>query len=77
MINVTKEISLLTKQENQLHTSLDNLRGQRSLVKEHRQLEKELTVVLGKRQNLQAWAVFELKCPSTDLIHPDLELSSN
>ncbi len=63
MISVTEEISLLTKQENQLHTSLDNLRGQRSKVKEHRQLEKELSVILGKRQNLQAWAVFELKMP--------------
>ena len=48
MINVTEEISLLTKQENQLHTSLDNLRGRRSKVKEHKQLEKELAVVLGK-----------------------------
>ena len=48
MISVTEEISLLTKQENRLHTSLDNLRGQRSKVKEHKQLEKELAVVLGK-----------------------------
>ena len=46
-----------------LHTSLDNLRGQRSKVKEHRQLEKELAVVLGKRQNLQAWTVFKLGMP--------------
>ena len=63
MICVAEEISLLTKQEDRLHNSLDNLRGQRSKVKEHRQLEKELAVVLGKRQNLQAWAVFELKMP--------------
>ncbi|WP_009630521.1 hypothetical protein [Synechocystis sp. PCC 7509] len=63
MISVTEEISLLTKQENQLHTSLDNLRGQKSKVKEHKQLEKELTGVLEKRQNLQAWAVFEVGMP--------------
>lgn len=63
MINVIEEISLLTKQENQLHTSLDNLRGQRSKVKEHKQLEKELAAVLRKRQNLQAYEVFELGMP--------------
>jgi hypothetical protein len=63
MICVAEEISLLTKQENQLHNSLDNLRGQRSKVKEHRQLEKDLAVVLGKRQNLQAWSVFEIGMP--------------
>jgi signal recognition particle GTPase len=63
MISVTEEISLLTKQENQLHTSLDNLRGQRSKVKEHKQLEKELAGVLRKRQNLQAYEVFELGMP--------------
>ena len=63
MISVTEEISLLTKQENRLHTSLDNLRGQRSKVKEHRQLAQELSGVVSKRQNLQAWAVFELKMP--------------
>jgi hypothetical protein len=63
MISVTEEISLLTKQENQLHTSLDNLRGQRSKVKEHKQLEKELAAVLRKRQNLQAYEVFELGMP--------------
>ena len=62
-INVTEQISLLTKQENQLHTSLDNLRGQKSKVKEHKQVEKELAGVLGKRQNLQAWAVFEIGMP--------------
>ena len=49
MICVTEEILLLTKQENKLHTSLDNLRGQRSLVKEHRQLEKDLAVVLTRK----------------------------
>jgi hypothetical protein len=63
MISVTEEISLLTKQENQLHTSLDNLRRQRSKVKEHKQLEKELAAVLRKRQNLQAYDVFELGMP--------------
>jgi hypothetical protein len=63
MISVTEEISLLTQQENQLHTSLDNLRGRRSKVKEHKQLEKELAVVLRKRQNLQAYDVFELGMP--------------
>jgi hypothetical protein len=63
MISVTEEISLLTKQENQLHTSLDNLRGQRSKVKEHKQLEKELAAVLRKRQNLEAYDVFELGMP--------------
>ena len=63
MISVTEEISLLTKQESQLHTSLDNLRGQRSKIKEHKQLEKELAAVLRKRQNLQAYNVFELGMP--------------
>ncbi|PSB31365.1 hypothetical protein [Chlorogloea sp. CCALA 695] len=63
MISVTENIKKLSEQENQLHTSLDNLRGQRSKVKEHRQLEKELSGVVSKRQNLQAWAVFELKMP--------------
>jgi hypothetical protein len=63
MISVTEEISLLTKQENQLHTSLDNLRGQRSKVQEYKQVEKELSVVLRKSQNLQAWAVFEIGMP--------------
>ncbi len=63
MISVTENIAKLTWQENQLHTSLDNLRGQRSKVKEHKQLEKELSGVVSKRQNLQAWAVFELGMP--------------
>jgi hypothetical protein len=63
MINVTEEISLLTKQENQLHTSLNDLRGQRSKVKEYKQVEKELATVLCKSQNLQAWAVFEVGMP--------------
>ena len=63
MICVAEEISLLTKQENRLHNSLDNLRGRRSKVKEHRQLEKDLAMVLGKRQNLQAWSVFVLGMP--------------
>jgi hypothetical protein len=63
MICVADEISLLTRQEQQLHQSLDNLRGQRSLVKEHKQLEKELTAVLRKRQNLQAYNGFELGMP--------------
>jgi len=48
MICVTEEILLLTKQENKLHTSQGNLRGQRSSVKEHKQLEKKLAGVLGK-----------------------------
>ncbi len=63
MMSVTEEISLLTKQENQLHTSLDNLRGQRSKVQEYKQVEKELAAVLRKSQNLQAWAVFEIGMP--------------
>jgi hypothetical protein len=63
MINVTEEISLLTKQENQLHTSLNDLRGQRSKAKEYKQVEKELATVLHKSQNLQAWAVFEVGMP--------------
>lgn len=63
MISVTEEISLLTRTEQSLHTSLDNLRGQRSKVKEHKQLEKELAAVLRKRQNLQAWSIFELGMP--------------
>ena len=70
MISVTENIAKLTCQENQLHTSLDNLRGQRSLVKEHRQLEKELSGVVSKRQNLQAWAVFELGMPVHRLDSP-------
>ena len=63
MINVTEEISRLTQQENQLHTSLDDLRGQRSKAKEYKQVEKELATVLHKSQNLQAWAVFEVGMP--------------
>ncbi len=63
MICVADEISLLAHQEQRLHQSLDNLRGQRSKVKEHRQLAQELSGVVSKRQNLQAWAVFELKMP--------------
>ncbi len=70
MISVTENIALLSQQENQLHTSLDNLRGQRSKVKEHKQLEKELSGVVSKRQNLQAWAVFELKMPVHRLNSP-------
>ena len=70
MISVTENIALLTWQENQLHTSLDNLRGQRSKVKEHRQLEKELSGVVSKRQNLQDWAVFELQMPVHRLNSP-------
>ncbi len=63
MICVAEEISLLTRQEQQLQRTLDNLCGQRTLVKEHKQLEKELAAVLRKRQNLQAYAVFELGMP--------------
>ncbi len=63
MICVADEISLLTRLEQQLYTSLDNLRGQRSKLKEYKQFEKELVAVLRKSQNLQAWAVFELGMP--------------
>ena len=70
MISVTENIAKLNQQENQLHSSLNNLRGQRSKVKEHRQLEKELSGVVSKRQNLQAWAVFELKMPVHRLNSP-------
>ncbi|MBA2748285.1 MAG: hypothetical protein H0U45_06000 [Tatlockia sp.] len=70
MISVTENIAKLTCQENQLHTSLDNLREQRSKVKEHKQLEKELSGVVSKRQNLQAWAVFELEMPVHRLNSP-------
>ena len=63
MMSVTEEISRLTKQENQLYTNLDNLRGQRSKVQEYKQVEKELAAVLRKSQNLQAWAVFEVGMP--------------
>ncbi len=63
MICVADEISLLTRIERQLHTSLDNLRGWRSKLKEYKQVEKELGAVLLKRQNLQAWAVFEIGMP--------------
>ena len=70
MISVTENIAKLSEQENQLHSSLDNLRGQRSKVKEHKQLEKELSGVVSKRQNLQAWAVFELKMPVHRLNSP-------
>ncbi len=72
MINVAEEIFLLTWQENQLHSSLDNLRGQRSKVNEHKQLEKELSRVVSKRQNLQDWAIFELKMPVHRLNSPEL-----
>ena len=70
MISVTENIALLSEQENQLHSSLDNLRGQRSKVKEHKQLEKELSRVVSKRQNLQDWAIFELKMPVHRLNSP-------
>lgn len=63
MICVADEISLLTRTEQQLHTSKGNLRGQKSKVKEHKQLEKELAAVLRKRQNLQTYDVFELGMP--------------
>ena len=72
MISVIENIALLSQQENQLHTSLDNLRGQRSLVKEHKQLEKELSGIVSKRQNLQAWAVFELGMPVHRVNSPEL-----
>ena len=71
MISITEEISLLAKQENRLHTSLNNLRGQRSLVKD-RQLEKDLALVLDKPRNLQAWAVFVLGMSVHRLNSPQL-----
>ncbi|PSB28356.1 hypothetical protein [Chlorogloea sp. CCALA 695] len=70
MISVTENIAKLTWQENQLHTSLDNLRGQRSKVKEHKQLAQELSRVVSKRQNLQDWAIFELGMPVHRLNSP-------
>ncbi len=63
MICVAEEISLLTRQEQQLHQSLDNLRGQPNLAKDRQQIEKELRAVLRKRHSLQAWKVFELGMP--------------
>jgi hypothetical protein len=60
MICVLDEISLLAHQEQRLHQSKGNLRGQRTLVTEHKQLEKELATVLRKRHSLQAYDVFEL-----------------
>lgn len=70
MISVTENIKKLTWQENQLHSSLDNLRGQRSKVKEHKQLAQELSRVVSKRQNLQDWAIFELGMPVHRLNSP-------
>jgi len=63
MICVADEISLLTRQEQQLHQSLDNLRGQTNLAKDRQQIEKELRAVLCKRHSLQAWKAFELGMP--------------
>ncbi|WP_082065462.1 hypothetical protein [Aliterella atlantica] len=63
MISVTEEISSLKAREQQLHTSLDNLRGQRSKVKEHKQLDKELALLIRKRQNLESLSQFEIGMP--------------
>ncbi len=63
MISVFEEISSLKAQEDQLHQSLDKLRGQRSKAKEHRQLDKELTGLIRKRQNLESLARFEVGMP--------------
>ncbi len=63
MISVTEEICLLLQQEQALYTSLDNLRGQRSKVKEHRQLDKELAGLVRKRQNYESLARFEVGMP--------------
>ncbi len=63
MICVAEEISLLTRTEQQLHQSLDNLRGQTNLAKDRQQIEKELRAVLCKRHSLQAWKAFELGMP--------------
>lgn len=63
MISVSEEISLLKEREQQLHTSLDNLRGQRSKVKEHKQIDKELTQTNRKRQNLESLTRFEVGMP--------------
>jgi len=60
MISVFEEISSLKAQEDQLHQSLDNLRGQRSKAKEHRQKGKELAQLRSKRQNLESLARFEV-----------------
>ncbi len=63
MISITEEISALKSQEQALYTSLDNLRGQRSKVKEHRQLDKELAGLVRKRQNYESLARFEVGMP--------------
>ena len=63
MISVFEEISSLKAQEDQLHQSLDNLRGQRSKAKEHRQLDKELAQLIRKRQSLESLARFEVGMP--------------
>ncbi len=63
MISITEEISALKNQEQALYTSLDNLRGQRSKVKEHRQLDKELAGLVRKRQNYESLARFTIGMP--------------
>ncbi len=63
MISITEEISALKSQEQALYTSLDNLRGQRSKVKEHKQLDKELAGLVRKRQNYESLARFEVGMP--------------
>lgn len=63
MISASDEISALKAREQQLHTSLDNLRGQRSKVKEHKQLDKELALLRSKRQNLECLSQFTVGMP--------------
>lgn len=63
MISVTEEISVLKAREDQLHQSLNNLRGQRSKVTKHKELDKELTGTIRKRQNLEALDRFKVGMP--------------
>lgn len=63
MYSVSEEISSLKAQEDQLHQSLDNLRGQRSKAKEHKQQGKELALLIRKRQNLESLERFEIGMP--------------
>lgn len=63
MISVSEEISSLKAREDQLYQSLDDLRGQRSKVKEHKQIDKELTGLIRKRQNLECLSQFAVGMP--------------
>ena len=51
---IEQRVSDFRAKENQLHTSLDNLRGDRKKVKEYRAIDKELKSIVRKRQNLEA-----------------------